>query len=281
VRVRVPLSALNVHELWIVGRRCDNKDVHPQDTVKTALLLSSFGVLDRENALVCGVSLSAIRHWRSGRRRGSDAQSRRPESRCPRCNGQPLDEPAYSYLLGLYLGDGYVARGPREVYALSLMCSDSWPGLIKAAREAMSAVMPASRVCLVRRPGCTEVKSYAKHWPCLLPQHGPGRKHNRPIELTAWQQATVTAFPGEFARGLFHSDGCRVVNRVRRQVMTGERRYEYPRYFFSNESQEILSLCGATLDQLGVAWRFSRRNALSVARREAVARLDQFVGPKY
>ncbi len=30
-----------------------------------------------------------------------------------------------------------------------------------------------------------------------------------------------------------------------------------------------------------VAWRFSRRNAISVARREAVARLDQVVGPKY
>jgi len=31
----------------------------------------------------------------------------------------------------------------------------------------------------------------------------------------------------------------------------------------------------------GVAWRFSRRNSISVARREAVARLDEFVGPKY
>jgi hypothetical protein len=35
------------------------------------------------------------------------------------------------------------------------------------------------------------------------------------------------------------------------------------------------------LDWLGVAWRFSRRNVISVARREAVARLDEFVGPKY
>ena len=44
---------------------------------------------------------------------------------------------------------------------------------------------------------------------------------------------------------------------------------------------QALRLCGETLDQLGVAWRFSRRNAISVARREAVERLDQFVGPKY
>jgi hypothetical protein len=30
-----------------------------------------------------------------------------------------------------------------------------------------------------------------------------------------------------------------------------------------------------------VVWRFSRRNSISVARCEAVARLDEFVGPKY
>jgi hypothetical protein len=30
-----------------------------------------------------------------------------------------------------------------------------------------------------------------------------------------------------------------------------------------------------------VAWRYSRRNSISVARREAVARLDEFVGPEY
>jgi hypothetical protein len=40
-------------------------------------------------------------------------------------------------------------------------------------------------------------------------------------------------------------------------------------------------LCGETLDQLEVTWRFSRRNTISVARREAVARLDAFVGPTY
>jgi hypothetical protein len=57
--------------------------------------------------------------------------------------------------------------------------------------------------------------------------------------------------------------------------------YEYPRYLFTNNSTDILWLCGQTLDQLGVGWRFSKWNTISVARREAVARLDEFVGPKY
>ena len=145
----------------------------------------------------------------------------------------------------------------------------------------MAAVMPTSSVCCVQRIGCTEVKSTSKHWPCLFPQHGPGRKHERTIKLVPWQEVIVRTYPGLFARGLFHSDGCRVTNRIRRQLANGERCYEYPRYFFSNESRDILGLCGESLDRLGVSWRLSRRNMLSVARREAVARLDEFVGPKY
>ncbi len=91
----------------------------------------------------------------------------------------------------------------------------------------------------------------------------------------------MTKYSGEFARGLLHSDGCRSVNRVRRRLTDGEHWYEYPRYFFDNHSVNILRLCGEVLDRLGVAWRFSKPTTISVARRSAVARLDEFVGPKY
>jgi hypothetical protein len=103
----------------------------------------------------------------------------------------------------------------------------------------------------------------------------------RKIELEPWQRAIVTTHAGRFARGLFHSDGWRGVNRVRAHLAECDHWYEYPRYLFTNESADILRLWGETLDRLGVAWRFSRRNSISVARREAVARLDEFVGPKY
>ncbi len=145
----------------------------------------------------------------------------------------------------------------------------------------MSAVRPGNKVSTQQKVGCAEVISCSRHWPCLFPQHGPGRKHLRNIELQPWQRIIVTQHPGAFARGLFHSDGYRGINRVRAQLAEGARWYEYPRYLFTNESEDILRLCGETLDRLGVAWRFSRRNAISVARREAVARLDEFVGPKY
>jgi hypothetical protein len=114
-----------------------------------------------------------------------------------------------------------------------------------------------------------------------FPQHGAGRKHERRIELAPWQQEIVGSHPGEFARGLFHSDGWRGVNRVRRALHGEDRWDEYPRYLFVNKSGDIHRLCGEALDRLGVAWRFSKPTTISVARRDAVARLDEFVGPKY
>lgn len=130
------------------------------------------------------------------------------------------------------------------------------------------------------------VTSYSTHWPCLFPQHGPGKKHDRRIELHGWQQEIVDAHPWELVRGLVHSDGCRVTNWTTRVVAGGERRrYEYPRYFFTNTSVDIIGLYTGTLDRLGVAWthlRQSRRaQTISVARRPAVALMDRHVGPKF
>lgn len=266
-----------------VGTMREDEVVYPRKTVELALHLSDLGILDRENAAICAVSIGAVRHWRRGDRRSEKAgPNRRSRANCPRCGGRPLDRAAYAYLLGLYLGDGHITRSPRA-HVLWLACADAWPGLLDLAKRTVSLVMPTSRVFCASPRGvaCTYVKSVSKHWPCLFPQHGPGRKHERTIELEPWQEEIVTAHPGDFARGLFHSDGCRLINRVRRPLKDGDRWYEYPRYLFVNKSADVHRLCGEALDRLGVAWRFSKPTTISVARRQAVARLDEFVGPKY
>jgi hypothetical protein len=253
--------------------------MYPRATVDRALHLSGQGLIDREVARITGASIGTVQKWRTGLRRTSEKE--RKHANCPRCHGAPLDERSYAYLLGLYLGDGHITRHRRGVFALSIFCGEVWPGLITAARSAMGEVMPASGVFGVQRTGMTQVKSYSKHWPCLFPQHGPGMKHTRKIELAEWQQVIVDRYPGDFVRGLFHSDGYRGMNRVRRVLADGDHWYEYPRYLFVNMSQDILRLCGQALDQLGVEWRFSKPTTISVAKKEAVALLDAFVGPKY
>jgi hypothetical protein len=106
-------------------------------------------------------------------------------------------------------------------------------------------------------------------------------KHTRKIELMAWQREIVDQYPRQFIRGLIQSDGCRSMNRVRRPLKSGDRWYEYPRYTFCNESADIRQLFTDELDRLEIAWKRMNRKTISVARREAVARLDEFVGPKY
>ncbi|HEU4947956.1 MAG TPA: hypothetical protein VFT31_12445 [Kribbella sp.] len=112
-------------------------------------------------------------------------------------------------------------------------------------------------------------------------QHGPGRKHLRKIELAAWQREIVAKSPEQLLRGLFHSDGCRFDNWATRPLADGRiERYEYLRYMFSNESEDIIGILTDALDLLGIAWRRPRRNAIAVSRKERVAALDRFVGPK-
>ncbi|MET0698084.1 MAG: hypothetical protein ABWY93_00340 [Mycobacterium sp.] len=87
-----------------------------------------------------------------------------------------------------------------------------YPGIIAAARTAIDAVLARKAAGVYpRRYGCVDVASYSKHWPCLFPQHGPGKKHDRLIRLEPWQQALVDQATEDFVRGLIDSDGCRVV----------------------------------------------------------------------
>ena len=65
----------------------------------------------------------------------------------------------------------------------------------------------ASRSIRVRRTGLRRSSRTVEPVARLFPQHGPGRKHERPIVLAAWQDEVVRAHPGHFLRGLLHSDG--------------------------------------------------------------------------
>ncbi|MFI5734709.1 helix-turn-helix domain-containing protein [Kribbella sp. NPDC051587] len=220
-----------------------------------------------------GVSRSTLRDWR-------DNADREPRSSgCPRCTEQPMSA-EYAHLLGWYLGDGCLSEHRRQVYALRIACDDKYPRLTDEVAAVIAAVHPTRPVHRTQAIGYTSVVSYWKHWPCLFPQQGSGPKHLRRIELAAWQQEIVAAQPELFVRGLFNSDGCRAANWATRSVGGVVKRYEYPRYQFSNESADIMGLCQEALTRLGVPWRMPRRNALSVARREGVARLDELVGPK-
>jgi hypothetical protein len=184
--------------------------------------------------------------------------------------------PAYVYLLGLYLGDGVVSRHPRAVWKLRIFQDNRYPQLVAGCKAAMAEVT-GCRPGIAKRTGCQEIYCYWKHWPCVFPQSGPGLKHLRTIELEPWQWSLVQSHPRDLVKGLIHSDGCRVTNRVRNAA---GKRYEYPRYFFTNRSADIRGIFERACALIGVETRPNNRYNLSIAHRRSVAILDEFIGSK-
>jgi Homeodomain-like domain len=252
--------------------------------VAQVLAFARQGLNNCEISRRTGIPRETVRDWVQGRPpRREKAGSAGPRVGCTRCGGpehafEELPERAYSYLLGVYLGDGFLARSRRGVYRLRITLDNRYPGIIAESRAAAQAVLPTNQVGVQRRlgQGCSEVYVFSKTLICLSPQHAPGPKHQRPIRLSNWQLAFVRAEPQSFLRGLIHSDGCRFTNPIRH----GEKLYTYPRYNFSNASGDIRKLFCDTCDLLGIEWRVMNPRNISVARRASVARLDEFVGPK-
>lgn len=156
--------------------------MHSPHQVSFALSLVTEGMSDREVAACTGIPRRTIYDWRAGR---VPIRLRTP---CDVCGGRPerLPGPAYAYLLGLYLGDGCISAAGRT-YRLRIACDAGYPGLVDACVAALETLMPRKSAWAGRRPSsrCIDVSMYSNHWPCLLPQHGPGRKHHRPIALGA------------------------------------------------------------------------------------------------
>jgi hypothetical protein len=236
--------------------------------------LVASGLNDCEIARATGIPRGTVRDWRRGKLRHERAQTL-----CAVCAGTPERLPAanYAYLLGAYLGDGYIVHTRRGVYRLRVACDllhiniAWWIALsIEDVRGRRGALQPRPTSSVI------DVSSYWKHWPCVLPQHGPGVKHSRPIVLVDWQQCIVDAHPDQLLRGMIHSDGWRGINRIRHPRKT----YEYTRYQFTNMSADIRAIFCNACDALGVEWRRMREDTISVARRDSVAKLDAFIGPK-
>jgi Homeodomain-like domain-containing protein len=228
--------------------------------------LAGLGRNPSDIARLTGIPRSTVRDW-----------LRRPpldDSRGVSPKDPEVPSAEYAYLLGMYLGDGVISRA-RRCYRLRVSTDAAYPGVIAECAQAMQAVLPRNRVSVWRRTDgsrTVDVSVYSKALPILFPQHGPGKKHQRRIVLEPWQQLIVEDEPEKFLRGLIHSDGARVMNRV------GGR--EYPRYFFKQMSPDIRAIFIRTCNVLGLSVSSSGPTQLSIARRNDVAFVDTFVGAK-
>jgi hypothetical protein len=245
---------------------------HPVHLGDRSLELAGEGVCTSEVARRLGVPRATVRDWLAGRLpRGFH----RGEVGCVECGGlHDLETlpPSYVYLLGMYLGDGCLSEHPRRVFKLRISLDARYPGIADECERAVRAVMPRNRVGRVCLGTWNELYAYSKSWPCLFPQHGAGRKHERPIVLRPWQWALVERWTTLMLRGLIQSDGCRFQN-------TG-RGWSHPRYSFANKSDDIKRIFCDVCDLVGLHWTTAGEKTIYVSRKADVALLDSFVGPK-
>ena len=156
----------------------------PQERVSEILALSREGLNSWELARVSGVPRSTIRNWVAGHVPDPDPS----RGCCFVCHSDmsavsPILASAYAYLLGMYLGDGWISNHPRGVKRLQIALDRKYPVIIAECEAAMSLVVPRNKVLVSssKTGRFEEVSAYSSHWTCLLPQNGTGPKHLRTI----------------------------------------------------------------------------------------------------
>jgi hypothetical protein len=241
--------------------------MHPLETRTAALALVADGLDDAEIGRRLGVPRRTVRDWRVGR------AAARP--RCLRCWAPTapvtLTSADYAELLGLYLGDGHITDMPRT-QRLRIFLDARYPRIVAQAEALVGRCFPANRVGTHLRGGTMAVVwTYHRHLGCVLPQHGPGKKHEREMTFEGWQRAHVHAAPWAFLRGAINSDGCTFVNRGGG--------YAYLSYEFRNRSDGIRALFLEACDVVGVGYRVNG-DRVRICRRPSVALLLEHVGMK-
>jgi hypothetical protein len=250
--------------------------MHPQDVYVEARALLDRGMSINAVAGTVGVPRATVGYWRR-------TVGTRPRPVPVDSNWRPPDAQAYAYLLGIYLGDGnLIVRGRSADLRITLDLAH--PGIVDEASAAVLATVQEINLCRydwAHRGRVVLLQATSSIWPYAFPQHGPGKKHLRPIHLKPWQAEITRTHPRELIRGLIHSDGCRCVNRFKTKLPSGRvAAYAYVRYFFSNLSEDIKDIFCSHCDLLGIAWSRANPRYVSVHDRRSVAILDRFVGPK-
>jgi hypothetical protein len=202
----------------------------------------------------------------------------------------PPDAPDdYAELLAVYLGDGSISQHART-HRLLIHLDARYPQICAEIEALLKRCFPHNTVSYAR-PSASSwsgrndtwriLSVYSSHLACLFPQHGPGKKHERCINLEAWQEGLVQLAPWPFIRGCIRTDGCVFVNRT---DVHREQPYEYLTYAFSNMSKDIVDLFVGACDQVGVFTRVTcskqGRWDVRINRRESVALMLQNVGRK-
>lgn len=258
-----------------------------EKNVRRAIELHKSGKNNCQIAREMLISRGTIKDWISAYKRSGNENIRknRVDGTAKLCNylnnilnkqyvgGSNEEEKAYTYIFGLYLGDGYINKLKRT-QKLRIFQFSEYRRLINECAKALKILFPNNKVRCAkdRRYRCVNIIVHNNFLPNVFPQHGLGRKHNRKIVLEDWQKTVVSRWPKEFVRGLIDSDGCKFYAKDKKSGT------KYLRFQFTNKSEDIKDLFCWACDLLGIKYnrRIGYKN-VSVQTKDAVQAMDKFV----
>lgn len=176
----------------------------------------------------------------------------------------------YSYILGLYLGDGYINKCKRT-YRLRISLDKKYDSLNSYVKDVLGKLFPDNSIHDVDYGNYLDIGLYSKQMVELFPQHGAGKKHERKIELLKWQESVVDH--QELLKGLVHSDGCYSYH-------SGDK-VKHHIYTFTNMSEDIHRIFVSCCNKLGIVSRYNKKNGVTgVYSRKEVSKLHELIGDK-
>ena len=171
--------------------------VWEQGAYEAVSALFKTGQSDYEIARLTGVPRSTVQKWRhkprSDRRAATSLATWSVE-----------DPVAYSYVLGLYLGDGHIVVRNGRPRFMRVYLDAKYEQLNQEAAVAIAQVFAPAAVHRYDWGDANRTILQVSHKALLVafPQYGPGKKHDREIELTEWQRELTHAHPAALVRGL-------------------------------------------------------------------------------
>jgi hypothetical protein len=156
----------------------------------------------------------------------------------------------YSYILGLYLGDGYIDKMPRT-YRLRIALDYKYNNLNDFAQKMLLTFFPKNKInrLIIKNKDKNSYINLIVYnndiIKGLFPQIGDGKKHTRDVSLKDWQWNIIDC--NYLLLGLFHSDGCYYLHSKRNKYS----------YQFSNKSRDLIDAFKMCCEHLNLKYYFA------------------------
>lgn len=248
-----------------------------EEKYNEAIRLFSFGYKIVEVSKLTGINRSTLSNWivRNGRiKKQIDTDIPLNYLMSFKDGFTEQDKKDYSYLLGLYLGDGCIYKLKRTE-KITITLDKKYEKLNEYTINIFSRFFNKDSYIFDRslhnRGNAIDVIHHSSHLSLIFPQHGIGKKHNRDVSLKSWQESIIDDI--SLVKGLIMSDGTYYL----------DNQTNIKKYSFSNKSKDIIDLMKGLLIKLNIDFKLYNKVSkyeLVIHSKNQAEKLHNIIGDK-